>query len=153
MVNLVQISDAGTKFICDFEMFAMKPYKDSGGLWTIGYGSRITDKQVQQFKDGITQDQAQAMYKDYMQGLTVLLRKCPLAGLQQWQYDAIYSLSYNIGFNEFMNSTIYKRLMVRATDLSPWKWYIRDQHQNVDQGLVRRRELELKLFIYGIYAA
>jgi lysozyme len=150
----ISLSDAGAKFITQprFDSFVSKPYLDSGGLWTIGYGSRITAKQVIQFKEGITEAQALAMFQEYMQGLTTLLRKCPFAGLQQYQWDAIYSLCYNIGFEQFSTrSTIYKRLMCRSYDLSSWLEYVRDSHFHIDAGLVYRRQMELRLFIWGIY--
>lgn len=151
-ISPITLSIAGTAFICNnFELFVPKPYKDSGGLWTIGYGSRITDAQVQQFKDGITEAQAQAMYQGYMQALGVKLRQCPLAGLSQNQNDAIFSLAYNIGYQAFLDSTIYKQLMCRGIDLSSWLLFIHDQRGNVDQGLIRRRQMELKLFIWGLY--
>lgn len=153
MSNPITLSDAGTKFICDnFELFRSLPYKDPGGLWTIGYGSRISLLQLQQYKtNGISMADAQGMYKDYMAGLQNQLRRCALAGLQQWQNDAIFSLAYNIGYDAFINSTIYKHIMCRGTDLSSWKSFIHDQHGNVDNGLIRRREMELKLFLWGIY--
>jgi lysozyme len=132
-------------------LFVPKPYRDSGGVPTIGYGSQITEAQAIQWKDGITEAQAQAMYEGYMQALGVKLRQCPLAGLSQNQNDAIFSLAYNIGINAFLNSTIYKQLMCRGIDLSSWLLFIHDQHGNIDQGLIRRRQMELKLFIWGLY--
>lgn len=147
------LSAAGTKFICDnFELFRSKPYLDPGGLPTIGYGTRITSAQLAEFRDGITEQLAQTMYQTYMQGLAKQLQKCPFAGFTQYQIDAIFSLSYNIGINAFQSSTIYKTLMVRGTDLTPWLLFIHDNHGNVDDGLIKRRKVELRLFIYGLYS-
>lgn len=151
--NQISLSDDGIKFITQpqFDSFVAKPYIDSGGLWTIGFGTRITDDLVVKYKDGITEDFAWTLFKAHNALLLSQLQKCPLAGLQQWQNDAIFSLSYNIGIEAFINSTIYKVLMTRGTDLSPWKWFIYDQNKQKQQGLVRRREMEVRLFIWGLY--
>jgi lysozyme len=152
MVNSINISRDGTKFICDnFELFVSKPYQDPGGLWTVGYGTRITEQLAVKYQGGISQDQAYAMYENYIQVLTKDLQKCPFATFKQYQIDAIYSLSYNIGFNAFQHSTVYHQLMLRQTDLSSWKEWTHDNRGNVDEGLIKRREMELKLFIYGQY--
>lgn len=134
-----------------FDSFRSFPYKDSGGLWTIGYGTRITDAQAKQFVHGITEVQGIEMFQAYIVGLLAKLRKMPLAGLTQNQNDAIISLSYNIGPEAFASSTIYRQIMNRGTDLSSWKLFIKDNHGVVQPGLVRRRDLELKLFIWNVY--
>jgi GH24 family phage-related lysozyme (muramidase) len=153
MASQILLSDAGVKFMTQpsFDSFQALPYKDSGGLWTIGFGSRITATQAIQYKNGITEEFAWRLFKDHNVGLTSQLQQCPLAGLQQWQYDAIISLCYNMGFDQFINSTVYKRLITRSYDLTPWLAYVHDAKGNLDQGLVRRRQMELRLFIWGLY--
>lgn len=135
-----------------FDSFVAKPYKDSGGLWTIGFGSRITLKQVEEMKGGITLEKAKQMRAAYLEGMCDQLSKLPLGGLFQYQQDAIGSLCYNIGFTEFVNqSTIYKRLRERNLDLTPWLWYVKDEKMIQRAGLVYRRQVELRLFMYGVY--
>lgn len=150
MANNQTISPEGLKFIQNFEGFRERPYKDSGGLLTIGYGNRITEEEAVNFKDGITPAEAQNLFDAYITGMTGQLRKCPLSLLQH-QFDAVCSLAYNIGLHEFLNSTIYKMLSVRGVDLSSWLFFVKDAKDHTDDGLIRRRRLELKLFIYAIY--
>jgi GH24 family phage-related lysozyme (muramidase) len=150
MANLQTVSPEGCKFIQSFEGFRAKPYADSGGLLTIGYGQRITVEEADNYKDGISQEEAQNLFDSYIGSLTVRLRKCPLSLLQH-QFDACCSLAYNVGLNEFLQSTIYKMLSVRGVDLGSWLYFVKDAKNHVDDGLVRRRRLELKLFIYGLY--
>jgi len=150
MANLQTISPEGLKFIQNFEGFRERPYKDTGGLLTIGYGQRITEEEADNYKNGITKEEAQSLFDGYMNSMVSRLRSCPLALLQH-QFDAVCSLSYNIGLHEFLNSTIYKMLSVRGVDLSSWLVFIKDNRGHSDDGLIRRRRLELKLFIYGIY--
>lgn len=151
---IVSISPRGIDFICQprFDSFVAKPYRDSGGLWTIGFGSRITDKQVEEMKDGITIEKAKQMRGAHLNVLCFNLSKLPLGGLFQYQQDAIVSLAYNIGVTEFVEkSTVYKRLRERNLDLTPWLWYVKDEKLITRAGLVYRRQAELRLFMYGTY--
>ena len=151
MANSLTLSEDGKKFIQNFEGFREKPYRDSGGLWTVGFGQRITQEEVEAFKDGITQEEASAMFDTWIASLVVRLRTCPLALLQH-QFDACCSLAYNIGLKAFLDSTIYKNLSVRSIDISPWSEWTKDNKGHTDSGLVRRRHAEVKLFIYGLYS-
>jgi GH24 family phage-related lysozyme (muramidase) len=148
--NIQILSPEGIKFIQNFEGFRDKPYRDSGGLLTIGYGNRITEEEAINFANGITQAEAQNLFDAYTVGMVTQLRKCPLALLPH-QFDAICSLAYNIGLHEFLASTIYKQLSVRSVDVMSWLFFCKDAKGHLDDGLARRRRLELKLFIYGLY--
>jgi lysozyme len=151
MANTQTISPEGLKFIQNFEAFREKPYKDTGGLLTIGYGQRITEEEAGNYKNGITKEEAQSLFDGYINSMVGRLRTCPLALLQH-QFDAVGSLAYNIGLGAFLGSTIYKVLSVRGVDLSSWLYFVNDAKGHRDEGLIRRRRLELKLFIYGIYS-
>ena len=135
-----------------FDSFRAKPYQDSGKVWTVGYGSVISADQAEQMKSGITQDTAKKMFQNYVDGLVKKLSACPLAGFQQWQYDAIICLSYNLGFEQFHGSDVYKQLIVRNGNLSAWLLYVHDSRGHFDEGLLMRRMKELKLFVYGLYS-
>ena len=45
------------------EGLRLKPYKDSLGYWTIGYGHLMTAKEKIAFADGITKEQAEELFK------------------------------------------------------------------------------------------
>ena len=149
--NSTALSADGISFVCGFEGFSAKPYQDSGGVWTIGFGTAISAAQAEQYKDGITEQMATQMMTGQLQGFALGLIKLELSTLMQNQFDACCSLAYNIGLTAFSNSTILKRIIARSTDLSPWGYWIKDAKGQVQEGLVRRRQAELKLFIYGLY--
>lgn len=154
MPNILNLSEAGFKFMTQpsFDSFHALPYRDSGGIPTIGYGQEISELDMVKYKAGITEEFAKQLFDDYVNKLTVLLSKCPLAGFQQWQNDAILSFCYNIGYEDFVQSTPYKQLVTRNPDLGSWLWYVRDAKNHIDVGLVRRRRAEWKLFVYAIYS-
>lgn len=149
--NLITLTEKGSEFIRNFEGFREFAYADSGGIATIGYGTTIDAAGIIKYKNGIAKDHALALFNKSVDVIITALGKCPFNGLQSWQFDAIISLIYNIGFSQFSGSTIYRHLAVRSIDLGPWALFIRDAKGNVLPGLQRRRLAELKLFIYGIY--
>ncbi len=144
-------SEQGIKFITNFEGFRAIPYRDSGGLLTVGYGQRISEAQGVKMGAGITKEAAHDLLAAYLERECKVLSALPLANLLQHQQDAVISLVYNIGYRSFLNSTIYQRLTTRAIDLTPWLWFTKDAKGQRLQGLVTRRMAELSLFIYGQY--
>ena len=154
MIPTFPISFQGTKFICSLEEFKAVPYLDPGGdgNWVIGFGTEITSAQKELYAAGISRDTGMFLFSKHNEPLQKQLAKTPLVSLPQQQLDAIFSLVYNIGLDHFMESTIYKHLVTRDVDLSPWQAFIHGSHGQVMQGLIRRRKLELRLFIYGNYS-
>jgi lysozyme len=147
-----RISDAGVHFICNFEGFRAKPYQDSGGVWTIGYGTTVPLPGLrEQYANGITEKAARDLVLARIDVTCGQLEKGLPGPWLAHQMDAILSLVYNIGVHAFNNSTIHQHLLTRATDLSSWKLYVRDANKKTQPGLIRRREKELMLFIYAIY--
>lgn len=152
--NLITLSEKGFEFMTQpsFDSFHEFPYLDPGGVPTVGYGTVIDAAGMARYKDGIAKDHAKALFYADVGKIINQLGRCPFNGFQEWQFDAIISLCYNIGFGAFSTSTIYKQLMVRNNDLLSWLYFCKDNKDHVDIGLGRRRRLELKLFIYGLYS-
>jgi lysozyme len=147
----ITISQAGLQFITNFEGFRSRPYKDTGGLWTIGYGTQISKEEASAYATGIAVPQALQFVHSSLNSIYPQLAKCPLNGLFQNQWDALLDFIYNIGFEAFQNSTVYKKITTRDGDLSSWLLWCKDAVGQIDEGLLRRRRAELKLFIYGLY--
>jgi lysozyme len=150
---MIKVSDKGVAFITQprFDSFVAKPYKDSGGFWTIAFGKLITEADAKKYAAGVTIEQGRIWLKQYLDNECVELSKLRLGELTQAQQDAIVSLAFNIGTNAFTASTICKHIMLRSGDLSSWLWWNKDEKKKEQPGLVRRRELELRLFVYGQY--
>lgn len=146
------LSFRGATFICTFESFKDKPYQDSGGLWTIGYGTQLTELEVQKYKGGISKETGLFLFSKHNAILQQQLAKTPFCNFEQWQKDALISLSYNIGFSAFQSSTIYRHLVNRDVDLSPWLLFVKDNKGQVQAGLQRRRHAEVRLFVYNDYS-
>lgn len=121
-------------------------YRDSGGVLTIGYGHTGKDVTV-----GKTISEQEAL--DLFDNDIAWAVKCvndTLTGypLTQNQFDALVSLTYNIGATGFKGSTVVKRIKngdyKGAAEAITW-W--NKDNGKVVQGLVNRRAKEKALFL------
>lgn len=68
--------------------------------------------------------------------------------LNQNQFDALVSFTYNLGCTSFKNSTLLKKVNLKdfegaANEFKKWKY----SNGKVLSGLVKRREAERELFL------
>lgn len=149
----MQISPNGLKFIISFEGLSLKPYLDSAGVATIGYGTIMYPSyhNVTMTDPNITQDQASQYLEwelDQKAAHVTLLVKAPL---NQNQFDALVSFAYNLGLGALQESTLLKLLnsgdYAGAADEFP-KWDRAGGH--VVGGLERRRMAEQALFLQPV---
>lgn len=136
--------------IKSFEDCRLTAYQDAGGVWTIGYGHKMTPN-VNHSGETITQAQADAyMLSD--------VRECartispwiygPTGGLLQGQFDACVSFAYNLGTERFRHSTLLKKInecnmFDAAEEFLKWN----RAAGKVLTGLIRRREAERAMFL------
>lgn len=137
------ISRQGINFIKGYEKLMLRAYKDSGGVWTIGYGHT---KNVC-FKDRITEQEAEQLLKDDLFTKEFYINSLNL-GLTQAQYDPIVSLVFNIGIGAFGSSTILKKIKRDPDDLDIAGEFVRWHRDNGMEilGLLRRRIDESKIY-------
>ncbi len=149
------ISDKGAKFICGFEGFQSKAYQDSGGIWTIGFGST-------HYKNGATvapndkplaRQEGIALLQDHI-GKEVAPGLYRLLGdMKQYEFDALCSFIYNVGMGNFLKSGLLQgiRNKSHAEDIKAefYKW--NKAGDKVVEGLVRRRAAEAALYLTGNY--
>lgn len=134
-------------FIKLHEGIRFSAYQDSGGVWTIGFGST-----GQGIKEGVIWDQEQcddALNNDVQIAFSGL-RKILSQPLSDQQLAAILSFVYNLGLGAFRNSTLLKFIQDKAW-LDAAKEFIRWDHIGADEskGLLIRRLDEAALFLRG----
>lgn len=139
------ISPSGIDFIKAHEGCALTAYQDGGGIWTIGYGHTGNVHEG----DTITQDQADALLVADCEPAEDAIDSKVTVPLNTNQYDALGSFTFNIGVENFENSTLLKLLNAgdyqgAADQFGRW---VHDAAGNVEPGLVRRREDEKELFL------
>lgn len=146
-----KLDEDGIAFIKKHEGFRTKAYKDSAGIWTIGYGSiRIFGRAVKH-DDEITEHQAINQMILDLETFEHAVNEHVYVYLTQKQYTALVSFTYNIGQNAFRNSTLLKKLnqsdyKAAADELLRWN----KAGGKVVQGLVNRRNDERSLFLEDI---
>lgn len=127
-----------------FEGFREYPYTCPGGALTIGYGTTIKPGQY----TSVTKEQAEAMLRKSIFGFERSVKKLVKVPLNQNQYDALVSFTYNVGAGALQRSTLLKKLNSRdyqgaADELLK---FVKSKGK-VLQGLVKRREKERALFL------
>ena len=146
----MKTSQAGIDLICHWEGFRSAPYCCSANVWTFGYGStRLADNsRVTENTPPITKDEAMALLQHQLvQYERAVLRLVPVS-LNQSQFDALVSFTYNLGSGSLGSSTLRKKLLkgdmeCASKEFTKWSYasgkYIR--------GLYRRRKDEKNLFL------
>ena len=138
------------------EGFEEKPYNDSAGHCTIGYGHLLhkgacADEDFEKYKEGWTEDHANKVFDEDIAKHEEDVKKHVNVELTQGQYDALVHFAYNIGGDEFQNSTLLKKLNAGDYDSVPeemrrWINITVNGKKQVSEGLKKRREREIEMF-------
>jgi len=103
----------GIKLLHDREGCVLTAYKDTVGVWTIGYGMTFfpNGTRVKQ-GDKITQKQADDMFATVLENNFEKPLDKVLLGidLNQDQYDALVSFAFNLGVSALAKSTLLRLL-------------------------------------------
>lgn len=139
-------SDAGFALIKSFEGFRSTAYRDTGGVLTIGYGHTLNVKPG----DRVTTEQAEAFLRDDLATAEKAVNKLVTVALDQNEFDALVSFTFNVGEGAFRDSTLLKHLnnarrVEACGELSRWMY----DNKKPLRGLLRRRVAEMDLWING----
>jgi lysozyme len=115
----MKTSQAGLDLIKEFEGFRAKPYLCSAGVPTIGYGStRYSDGTPVSLRDpAITEAVGLALFKNTLTTYEKAVTKAVKIPLEQYEFDALISLYYNIGISNLVSSTSVGYLLKTRLDL------------------------------------
>jgi lysozyme len=147
------LSTDGLALIKKWEGCKLQSYKDSAGIWTIGYGITTAAGQgVIGPGMQITQRQADDMLLAALFKYEKTVRECLARTPTQAQFDAMVSLCYNIGQGAFSKSSVVKQfnmgnLAAAADAFLFWNKATVNGKKIVIQGLVNRRNDERRHFL------
>ena len=139
----MKTSEAGLNLIKSFEGLKLESYLCPAKVWTIGYGH------TQGVKKGqiISEKHAESLLK----GDLLIYEKAVLSHnlkLNQNQFDALVSFTYNVGPGNLAKSTLLRKAKINPDDST-----IRDEFMKWDKakgktlaGLTRRRKAEADLY-------
>lgn len=152
----MKLSDHGQTVIKNFEGLRLQAYRDSAGVWTIGYGStRYHDGKTIKPGDKLAnEEQAAALFKNTLGQYEDAVKSLVKVPLSQNQFDALCSFAYNEGTGALKESTLLRKLNERdyqgaADQFLVWNkiTYPQNGHKIVLDVLVKRREQERQLFL------
>ena len=144
----MKTSSNGTALIREFEGFVANAYLCPAKVWTIGIGTTIYPNGTKIKKgDTCTLDQAHEYLAHDMIEFEKTVNDSVKVPLSQNQFDALVSLTYNIGSTAFKNSTLLKKLNAKDYAGAADQFLVWNKGGGkVLKGLVRRREAERALF-------
>lgn len=140
----MRTSQRGLSLIKSFEGLHLQAYQDAVGVWTIGYGTTRGVKAGMK----ISNEQAERMLLNDVQRFEPEIERLVTAPLNQNQWDALVSFTYNLGSANLESSTLRRLLNAgnygAAAEQFP-RW--NKAGGKVLPGLVRRRAAERDLFL------
>lgn len=154
----MQMSSHGLELLEQWEGFELEVYNDSAGLPTIGVGHLLTKSELSsgkitingvpvKYSNGLTQQQVTDLLAQDVQPAAAAVNNGVKVPLDQNQFDALVSFTFNVGTAAFAGSTLLKLLNQKQYDQVPTqllRWT--RAGGRVVQGLVNRRNNEIKLW-------
>ena len=142
----------GMQIIAGFESYRSTAYKDSVGVWTIGFGTTVypNSKKVSQ-GDTCTKEQALMWKAHDVAFFERHINRIITVPLKQNQFDAIVSLVYNIGVRAFEDGSVDNLINAGKIEeaLTVWAKYNKGRIGGVLKpiaGLTNRRTAEIAHF-------
>ncbi len=149
-------SNKGAAFIADYEQFIRKPYLDQAGIPTIGYGATYYEngQRVKMTDVPISKDRGLQLMHYHLAVYEKAVNKQVKSIINQNQFDALVSFTFNCGERALATSTLLKKVNANPTDksivLEFEKWNKitdpKSKQKVVSNGLTRRRKDEAALY-------
>ena len=158
----MKTSAAGRAFLTVWEGVVLHAYRCAAHVLTIGVGHALTVTERQTgdleidgigiaWRRGLSRDQADLLLSQDLERFERVVNDLGTA-LSQHQFDALVSFAFDIGADEFLDSTVARH--IRRRDIVSIPSQLRRWNRaggRVVEGLQKRREAEGKLFATGDY--
>lgn len=149
MTRLMKASILAVNLLKEVEGWRDKPYRDSGGKCTIGYGHLI--KEGEYCPDRITVDQGEKYLREDITEAERTVNSTVKVPLTQHQFDALVSFTFNIGAGAWAVSDTLKILNNGEHHRMParmlmWVKVTKNGVKVVEEGLINRRLKEVRVW-------
>lgn len=154
-MNVVPNYDKLTQIKEHFEGFYPNAYQDSGGVWTVGYGStyNFDEKRKVQKGDCVSRQKGTEWAKLEDAQIAVYINRYIKVPLNADQSTAIFDYVYNRGIGNFLKTKLDELINANPNDPRIKAEIIgtglRDRAGNLLWGLGRRRRCEAHLYFTG----
>jgi len=141
----VGVQTSTVEFIKRFEGVRNQAYDDGYGNMTIGVGHLIKDSEPHLYYATLSNRQIHNLLIDDMRPCEDVIQTHVTQPLNQGQFDALMSLCFNIGHDNFKRSQTMRHLnegnyLLAAKSMLTW---------DKPKALTKRRHKERKLFLQG----
>lgn len=143
----MRVSQKGIDLIKSFEGLELTSYQCEAGVWTVGYGSTGPDIGPRMH---VTEARAEQLLIKDIERFEKAVTESLLVAVNQNEFDALVSFTFNVGATAFRNSTLRKLLNdgaerhVVAAEFLRW---VKVGGGKVSEGLKNRRQREIELFL------
>ena len=144
----MKLSENGYDVIKSFEGIKNKAYKDSVGIWTVGIGFITVDGVKVNENTTLTNDQIEEQFFKQIVKYENAVNNNVKSVLNQNQFDALVSFTFNLGEGSLKSSTLLKKVNVNPNDTSISAEFLKWNKAGgrVIDGLTKRRQAEAKLY-------
>ena len=128
-------------------------YKDATGTYTIGYGNTFYSNGAPvRAGDKITLAEADKLFKETVQIFAQQIETVIKKPINNNQFTALILFAYNVGIQNFKDSTLLKKLNANPQDASIYDEFLRWNKSKgvILPGLVKRRKEEAELYFTPI---
>jgi len=154
----MKIGQKGIDLIAEFEGRRNQLYYCPGGYPTIGIGHKLRNEEIKSgfiqigaesvyYKNGLTDQQIEDLLRQDVKTYEDAVNSLVRVPLNQNQFDALVSFTFNLGVGNLADSTLLRVLNGSKYDSVPdqlRKWVYAGGKRL--RGLVRRREAEIELW-------
>ena len=153
----MKTSEDCIEFIKKLEGFSKYPYYDYG-QWTVGYGTACpAEDQARYEEKGITEAEAEELMQEHLESYEKTLNgfiDSNSLKLNQHQFDALVSFTYNLGGNWVNNDSQFRTAVLSGATGNDFlaaisRWCTANGEILVS--LVERRLAEANLYLNGVY--
>ena len=146
----MRVDNKGLDLIKQFEGFSGKPYLDSIGVPTIGYGFTYypNGKRVTMNDSPISEEHATTLLAEIIKPYEVGVDSMTRDDITQNQFNALVSFAYNLGLKNLQGSTLLKKVNRNPNDKTIKDEFLKWVNAGGKklQGLVNRRNKEAEVY-------
>ena len=149
-MKITKLSQKGLELIKQFEGLKLTPYLCPASIPTVGYGNTYypNGQKVKLTDPSITKEKAEELLKFLLVTYEKAVDSFCRDDISQGNFDALVSISYNIGVGALQKSTLIKKVNANPKDLTIKDEFLKWNKANgkVLAGLTKRRQAEANLY-------
>lgn len=149
----MKLNKKGIELMHQFEGLSLNAYICPAGVPTIGYGNTYYESgRKVQIGDSITKERAEKIFEWVADSFAIRVRQLVKKQLNENQFSALVSFTYNLGVANLKSSTLLKKVNVNPNDPTIFNEFLKWNKAGgkVLTGLTRRRQAEGNLYFEPI---